>query len=199
MRLQLARTQGELEAARAQLAGLIAAEEQWRVELEAAKEDAVSSQTSLVHLQNQYQDRLQLKNGHIARLEYEMAAADRRRRQAEREREAVIAVLGRRARKHLQERPEGEPLCRAVGKAGSSNVAYSVIGLLVTISDVIRKPDRAKNRSMGSWPPTIPGRGSMSTLSTTRNRAPLSPSRAGMRPSLGACERAVDPGLASSS
>jgi hypothetical protein len=103
MRLQLARTQGELEAARAQLAGLIAAEEQWRVELEAAKEDAVSSQTSLVHLQNQYQDRLQLKNGHIARLEYEMAEADRRRRQAEREREAVIAVLGRRARKHLEQ------------------------------------------------------------------------------------------------
>jgi septation ring formation regulator EzrA len=110
MRLQLARTQGELEAARAQLAGLIAAEEQWRVELEAAKEDAASSRTSLVHLQNQYEERLQLKNGHIARLEQELAEAECRRRAAERERAAVIAVLGRRARKHLQAGSEGEPL-----------------------------------------------------------------------------------------
>jgi septation ring formation regulator EzrA len=101
VQLRLARTQGELEAARAQLAGLLAAEEQWRVELEAAKEDAASCRSSLTHLQHQHEERLESMRRQITKLEDELAEARRLQRQAEQERAAVIAVLGRRARKQL--------------------------------------------------------------------------------------------------
>jgi septation ring formation regulator EzrA len=99
--LRLAHTQGELEATRAQLAGLMASEEQWRVELEAAKEDAASCRSSLVHLQHQHEERLESTRRQMAKLEDDLAEARRLQRQAEQERAAVIAVLGRRARKNL--------------------------------------------------------------------------------------------------
>src|SRR4051794_2748541 len=93
--------QGELEATRAQLAGLMAAEEQWRGELEAAKEDAASCRSSLIHLQHQHEERLASTRKQITKLEDDLAEARRLQRQAEQERAAVIAVLGRRARKQL--------------------------------------------------------------------------------------------------
>jgi septation ring formation regulator EzrA len=101
VQLQLARTQGELEATRAQLAGLLAAEGQWRIEIEAAKEDAASCRSSLTHLQHQHEERLQSTRRQITRLEDELVEARRLQRQAEQERAAIIAVLGRRARKQL--------------------------------------------------------------------------------------------------
>jgi septation ring formation regulator EzrA len=101
VQLRLARTQGELEATRAQLAGLMAAEEHWRVELEAAKEDAASCRSSLTHVQHQHEERMESTRRQISTLEDELAEARRLQRHAEQERAAVIAVLGRRARKQL--------------------------------------------------------------------------------------------------
>ena len=101
VQLRLAHTQGELEATRAQLAGLMAAEEQWRVELEAAKEDAASCRSSLIHLQQQHEERLESTRRQITKLEDDLAEARRLQSQAEQERTAVIAVLGRRARKQI--------------------------------------------------------------------------------------------------
>jgi septation ring formation regulator EzrA len=101
VQLRLAHTQGELEATRAQLAGLMAAEEQWRVELEAAKEDAASCRSSLIHLQHQHEERLESTRRQITKLEDDLVEARRLQSQAEQERTAVIAVLGRRARKQL--------------------------------------------------------------------------------------------------
>jgi hypothetical protein len=101
LELRLARTQGELDATRAQLAGLLAAEGQWRVELEAAKEDAAACRSSLAHLQQRYDERTESSGRQTARQEEDLAEARRLQRQAEDERAAVIAALGRRARKHL--------------------------------------------------------------------------------------------------
>lgn len=105
MQLRLAHTQGELEATRAQLAEAMAAEQHSRVELEAAKEDAVTCQTSLAHFQHQYEERLASKQRQIDGLEADLAEARRLQRQAEQERAAVIAALGRRARKQLRDDP----------------------------------------------------------------------------------------------
>jgi chromosome segregation ATPase len=101
LQLRLARGQGELDATQAQLAGLMAAEEHWRVELEAAKEDAASCRSSLIHVQHQHEERLESTRRQITKLEDELAEARRLQRQAEQERAAVIAALGRRARKQL--------------------------------------------------------------------------------------------------
>lgn len=102
LRGSLARTEGELAATREQAAALVANEVQLRVELEAAKAEGVAAQTSLTHAQRLADERAEALQTRVADLSQQLEEARRSRLQAEQERAAVIAALGRRARRRLE-------------------------------------------------------------------------------------------------
>src|SRR5579859_6330042 len=99
LRIRLAHREGELQATRAQLAALEATEAQLRVELEMARVEAATAQGSLGHLQRQGDEQQKSLRSRIAELEEQRNDAVDARRRAEQERAAVIAALGRRARR----------------------------------------------------------------------------------------------------
>lgn len=102
LRTRLAHREGELQATQAQLAALEATEGQLRVELEMARVEAATSQDSLARLQRYADEQQKSLRGRIADLEEQRDEALQSRRQAEQERAAVIAALGRRARRLVE-------------------------------------------------------------------------------------------------
>ena len=101
LRAANARLDGQLEAVSAQLAAMTANESQLRVELEAALAQAAAAEAAAAHTQQLARAREEAAAHRIADLEEQLAEARRLQAQAEEERAAVIAALGRRARKRL--------------------------------------------------------------------------------------------------
>jgi chromosome segregation ATPase len=99
---QLARYEGELHATLARLASLEATDEQRRVELEAARAGLASAEAHLEHARRSGQSQHQADQRRVKTLEARLADAEDARRTAERERSAVIAALGRGARRRLR-------------------------------------------------------------------------------------------------
>jgi hypothetical protein len=102
LRLRLAHLEGELEATRQQVAGMSATEAQLRLELERVQVEAATAQTSLSHAQRLADEQTKVLKARVADLEEERAGLRRSRDQAEQERAAVIAALGRRARRRVE-------------------------------------------------------------------------------------------------
>lgn len=98
LRFELARLQGQIEALKERFAAQDAADEHHRAELEAVRADAALAQVAL----KEAQVRLEEGRRQVAEAREHQAQAERQRDRAEQERAAVIAVLGRRARKHLE-------------------------------------------------------------------------------------------------
>jgi len=99
LRLQLARAHGHIEALQRQLAELDAADEQRRAEFEVARAEAADARAAL----KEAHVRVEEWRRQVAEVRERLAEAERQRAQAEQERAAVIAALGRRARKLLVE------------------------------------------------------------------------------------------------
>jgi len=99
LRVELSRAQGHIEALQRQLAELDAADEQRRAELEAARAEAAEARAGL----KEAHVRVEEWRRQVAETRERLAEAERQRAQAEQERAAVIAALGRRARKLLAE------------------------------------------------------------------------------------------------
>lgn len=97
LREDLARLQGQVEVLRERLSAQDAADEHHRVELETARAETADA---LAHLK-EAQTRVEEWRRRVADAEKRRTLAERQRRQAEQDRTAVIAALGRRARKHL--------------------------------------------------------------------------------------------------
>ena len=97
LRLAVATLEGELRAVQERLSAQDAADEHHRAELEVARAEAADARAEL----RDAQARMDERRREIAEAQERVAAADRRTRVAEQERAAVIAALGRRARKHL--------------------------------------------------------------------------------------------------
>ncbi|HEY1487947.1 MAG TPA: hypothetical protein VGF84_17710 [Micromonosporaceae bacterium] len=89
--------EGQADALRAQLAALEAADEHHRAELAAAVAEAAEAHAAVREIQKRMADRDHTIAELRRRLERAHAAQDR----AEQERAAVIAALGRRARRRL--------------------------------------------------------------------------------------------------
>ena len=87
---------------RNQLASSAATEAQLRKELEACLIEAVRSKADVEHAQSKLRDQMESAGRRISELEDQLAEARRIQREAESERAAVIAALGRRARRHLE-------------------------------------------------------------------------------------------------
>jgi septal ring factor EnvC (AmiA/AmiB activator) len=100
-RRHLARVEGELASVRDQLAASSAAEAQLRKELEASREEGTIAVTELAHTQREREAHETILFDRIKELQDDLAEARRVQREAEHERAAVIASLGRRARRHL--------------------------------------------------------------------------------------------------
>lgn len=90
--------EGELERLLHELASTRAINEQERIELESARTELAVARTEVQHLQRQLAD----VRAHCASLEEQVQDALGQRESAERERAAIIATLGRRARQRLQ-------------------------------------------------------------------------------------------------
>ena len=97
LRHELARLQGQIEVLRERLSAQDAADEHHRVELETARAETGDT---LSHLK-EAQVRVEEWRRRVADAEERQGLAERQRELAEQERAAVIAALGRRARKHL--------------------------------------------------------------------------------------------------
>ena len=105
LRLELARVRGQVEALQERFGAQDAADEHHRAELETAWTETASAQAELKAAQVRAEEWRRLVGEGRERL----ALAERQRDHAERERAAVISVLGRRARKHLREpSPSGD-------------------------------------------------------------------------------------------
>ena len=99
-RLEVARLQGHVEILTSQLAQLQAADERHRAELEAVRAEQAEAQAA----EREWQGRLEESRRMIAELRDRLTAAEAARIRAEEERQAVIAALGRKARRHLADR-----------------------------------------------------------------------------------------------
>lgn len=97
LRLAVATLEGELRAVQERLGAQDAADEHHRAELEVARAEAAEARAEL----RDAQARMDEWRRQIAEARERLDTADRRTRVAEQERAAVIAALGRRARKHL--------------------------------------------------------------------------------------------------
>ncbi|HEY8525812.1 MAG TPA: hypothetical protein VIL48_12645 [Acidimicrobiales bacterium] len=95
--LELGRLQGQVKVLEERLAAADAAEEHHRAELEAARSEAADARVAL----KEAQVRVEEWRRRVEDLERRLADAEKARRRAEEERSAVIAALGRRARKQL--------------------------------------------------------------------------------------------------
>ncbi len=102
---RIAYLEGQIDALRAQIASLEAADEHHRVELAAAHAGAAEAQAGLREARARLEERGHLVDDLRKRAEAAEAAQDR----AERERAAVIEALGRRAKRRLGE-PASRPL-----------------------------------------------------------------------------------------
>ena len=99
-RLEVARLEGQVEILASQLAQLQAADEHHRAELEAARLELAGALAA----EREWQGRLEESRRMIAELRDRLAAAEAARVRAEEERQAVIAALGRKARRQLADR-----------------------------------------------------------------------------------------------
>lgn len=99
LRLELARAHGHIQALQRQIAEFDAVDEQRRAELEAARAEAADARAAL----KEAQVRVEEWRRQVAEARDRLAESERQRAQAEQERAAVIAALGRRARKVLAE------------------------------------------------------------------------------------------------
>mgnify|MGYP000386121131 CR=1 FL=1 len=99
LRLELARLQGQVEALHERLSAQDAADEHHRAELEAARAETADARAELKEAQVRVEEWRRL----VGEVRERLALAERQRDHAERERAAVISVLGRRARKQLAE------------------------------------------------------------------------------------------------
>ena len=104
-RERAARLEGELAAARDQLTASVATETQLRLELEAGRTELVSAQATAAHAQHLADQQAQASRRMTERLEAELEEARRLQHEAEQERATVIAALGRRGRRRLNETP----------------------------------------------------------------------------------------------
>jgi chromosome segregation ATPase len=95
--LELGRLQGQVKVLEERLAAADAAEEHHRVELEAARSEAADAQAAL----KEAQVRVEEWRRRVDDMQRRLEEAEEARRRAEEERSAVIAVLGRKARKQL--------------------------------------------------------------------------------------------------
>jgi DNA repair exonuclease SbcCD ATPase subunit len=100
-RERTARLEGELAALRDQLTTAMATETQLRVELEASRTELTSAQAMVAHAQHLADQQAEASRRLTGRLEAELEEARRLQHDAEHERAAVIAALGRRARRRL--------------------------------------------------------------------------------------------------
>ena len=96
-RLELARLEGQVEILASQLAELQTADEHHRAELEAVRIELAEARAA----EREWQGRLEESRRMITELRDRLAAAEAARVRAEEERQAVIAALGRKARRHL--------------------------------------------------------------------------------------------------
>lgn len=96
----VARLEGQVEILASQLAQLQAADEHHRAELEAVRLELADARAA----EREWQGRLEESRRMTAELRDRLAVAEAARVRAEEERQAVIAVLGRKARRHLAER-----------------------------------------------------------------------------------------------
>ncbi len=103
VRQHLAHVQGELAAVRDQLAASAAAELQLREEIEAYKTEAAVARAELAQLQKRADERVGVTDQRIGDLEEQLRQSRLLQAQAERERASVIAALGRRARRQLDQ------------------------------------------------------------------------------------------------
>lgn len=102
--VELGRLQGQVKALEERVAALDAAEEHHRVELDAARTEAADARAALREAQARVEDwRQRLKE-----MKTTLDTAEELRRRAEDERSAVIAALGRRARRQLDQ-PQPTP------------------------------------------------------------------------------------------
>ena len=97
LRDDVARLQGQIAILQERLSAQDAADEHHRVELETTWAEAADA---LVQLK-EAQVRVEEWRRRVAHAEERQSLAERQRERAEQERAAVIAALGRRARKHL--------------------------------------------------------------------------------------------------
>ena len=96
--LEVARLEGELRAVRDRMAALEAAEEHRRAEVEAAQLEAADARAA----QRADQVRVEESRRLVAEFRTRFEQADEARVRAENERAAVIAALGRKARRLLE-------------------------------------------------------------------------------------------------
>lgn len=97
LREELARLHGQIEVLQQRLSAQDAADEHHRVELETARAETADAVARL----KEAQVRVEEWRRRLADAQERTALAEGQREQAERERSAVIAALGRGARKHL--------------------------------------------------------------------------------------------------
>lgn len=102
LRLEIARLHGQIVALQERLGAQDAADEHHRVELDVARGEAADARLELKEAQIRVDEWRRL----VAESRERQALADLQRDRAEQERAAVISILGRRARKHLEHRPE---------------------------------------------------------------------------------------------
>jgi chromosome segregation ATPase len=95
--VEMGKLQGQVRVLEERLAAADAAEEHHRVELEAARSDATDARLALKEAQVRAEDWRRRVEDAERRLE----EAEEARQRAEEERSAVIAALGRKARKQL--------------------------------------------------------------------------------------------------
>lgn len=119
-RQHVARLQGELAGVREQLASSVATEAQLRQELETCRTEAAVTATELTHAQRDAAHREELDNRRMAELEERLREARQLLGRAEDERAAVIAALGRRARRRLEQPQSPHPPSNGPEPAGSS-------------------------------------------------------------------------------
>jgi chromosome segregation ATPase len=95
--VELGRLEGQVRVLEERLAAADAAEEHHRVEVEAARSEATDAQVAL----KEAQVRVEEWRRRVDDMRRRLDEAEAERRRAEEERSAVIAVLGRKARKQL--------------------------------------------------------------------------------------------------
>ena len=93
--------EGQVPRLQDQLAACMASEEQLRHELDTARVELSVATATLSQTQREVAEREGLLRRRMSELEEQVAEARRIQHDAERERAAVIAVLGRRARRQL--------------------------------------------------------------------------------------------------
>ena len=100
--ITIARLEGQVKVLGEQLASLDAADEHHRADLQAARAEAAEAQAAV----RVGEARVEAANRSVAELRERVRLAEEARGAAERERTAVIAALGWRARKRLKDRSE---------------------------------------------------------------------------------------------